>query len=263
MFERLQDEIDGIMERDPAARRRWEVVLLYQGFHAVMLYRLANRLWRREWFFLGRAVSQFARWLTGIEIHPGATIGRRFFIDHGMGVVIGETAEVGDNVMLYHGVTLGGTSLERGTKRHPTIEDNVIVGAGAQIIGPITVGRCARIGANAVVVKDVPEGATMVGQQAEMVRLRQVGADADKVPFVSYGMPRELAVSSLQRTVDGLMDNLRRMELRMKQLEQSHDGTSGSAVNGDAASNDDAAMPPPKKAAGDDGWVMPNDRGML
>ena len=149
-FNNLREEISCIRDRDPAARSTLEVLFCYPGLHALILHRWANAAWRREWFFVGRFLSAVARTLTGIEIHPGARIGRRFFIDHGMGVVIGETAEVGDNVTLYQGVTLGGTSLTA-IKRHPTLEDNVIVGAGAQILGPIVIGAGARIGANAVV----------------------------------------------------------------------------------------------------------------
>ncbi len=157
MFKNILGDIDAAIARDPAARSRLEVGLLYPGIQAVIFYRLAHLLWRREWGLLGRWISQFARWITGIELHPGAVIGQRFFIDHGMGVVIGETSHIGDDVTLYHGVTLGGVApsvdsdTQRQQKRHPTLEDGVIVGSGAQILGPITVGRCARVGANAVV----------------------------------------------------------------------------------------------------------------
>src|SRR3546814_10808479 len=194
MFKSLQAEIDATMQRDPAARSRLEVVLCYPGFQAVILYRLSNAFWRRGWFLVGRWISAVARLLTGIEIHPGATIGRRFFIDHGMGVVIGETAEIGDDVTLYQGVTLGGTSPSgdsdspRNVKRHPTLKDNVIVSSGAQIHGPFTVGRCARTGANAVVTREVQEGATIVGIPGRAVQTTRPAQSA-AAPFVAYGTP--------------------------------------------------------------------------
>ena len=168
MFNRIREDIDVVFERDPAARSRVEVITLYPGFHALLLHRLAHPLyvWNLKW--LARFVSQFCRWLTGIEIHPGARIGRRVFIDHGMGVVIGETAEVGDDCTIYQGVTLGGTSWNKG-KRHPTLGRGVVVGAGAKILGPFTVGEGAKVGSNAVVVKEVPAGATVVGIPGHIV----------------------------------------------------------------------------------------------
>ncbi|MBB2999587.1 serine O-acetyltransferase [Paraburkholderia tropica] len=169
MFKRLREDIATIRERDPAARSAWEVLTCYPGLHALVLHRFAHACWRAKRRWLARYVSQLARFLTGIEIHPGATIGRRVFIDHGMGVVIGETAEVGDDCTIYQGVTLGGTSLTRGAKRHPTLGAGVIVGAGAKVLGGFTVGAQAKIGSNAVVVKPVPEGATAVGNPARIV----------------------------------------------------------------------------------------------
>jgi serine O-acetyltransferase len=167
--ERLREDLDTAARRDPASRSRLELLLCYPGLHAIWVHRVAHRMWQREELrLLARLLSQANRWLTGVEIHPGAQIGRRFFIDHAMGVVIGETAEVGDDVMLYHGVTLGGRSMER-VKRHPTLEDNVTVGAGARILGPVTVGAGAQIGANAVVVKDVPAGAVVVGVPGRII----------------------------------------------------------------------------------------------
>ena len=163
MLQYARELIATIMQKDPAAHSRWEVVLAYPGFHAVMIHRLSHWCWTQDWKTVARVVSHAGRFLTGIEIHPGARIGRRVFIDHGMGVVIGETAEVGDDCTLYHGVTLGGTSLAEGTKRHPTLEPNVIVGAGAKVLGAFTVGEGARIGSNAVVIKPVAAGATIVG----------------------------------------------------------------------------------------------------
>ncbi len=162
MFTTLRRDIQAFMDNDPAARSRLEVLLTYPGLHALWFHRLAHGLWRRDLYFLGRLVSQFGRFFTGIEIHPGARIGRCLVIDHGMGTVIGETAEIGDNVLLYHNVTLGGVDLIK-MKRHPTLEDHVVVGAGAQILGPITIGAHSRIGANAVVVKDVPPESVVVG----------------------------------------------------------------------------------------------------
>ena len=155
MFDTLKQDIKIVFERDPAARSAIEIILCYPGFHALFFYRISHWLWRKELFLLGRFVSHLGRFFTGIEIHPGATIGKGFFIDHGMGVVIGETSEIGDNVTLYHGVTLGGTSWQKG-KRHPTLEENVVVGAGAKILGPFKVGRNSIIGAGSVVVKEVP-----------------------------------------------------------------------------------------------------------
>src|SRR5215471_8818298 len=172
LFKNLREEIDATLARDPAARSRLEVVLCYPGFHALLLHRLAHLLWRRRWLLAGRFVSHIGRMLTGIEIHPGARIGKRLFIDHGMGVVIGETAEIGDDCTLYQGVTLGGTSLTRGEKRHPTLGNNVIVSSGAQVLGPFRVGDGARVGAQAVVLSEVPDGATMVGIPARAVGAR-------------------------------------------------------------------------------------------
>jgi len=168
MFTRIKEDINSVFDRDPAARTTFEVLLNSPGLHAIWVHRLSHRLWRANWKLLARTLSTFSRWLTGVEIHPGATLGRRFFIDHGMGVVIGETAEIGNDVTLYHGVTLGGTSW-KGGKRHPTLADNVVIGAGAQVLGPITIGKGGKVGSNSVVVKDLPEGATAVGIPARIV----------------------------------------------------------------------------------------------
>lgn len=186
MFERLIDYLDSVRARDPAPRSRWEI-LLYPGVWAMAYHRLAHRLFRARLFFLARAVNHWARWLTAIDIHPGAKIGRNLFIDHGF-TVIGETAEIGDNVTIYQCVTLGGTNPTngKGGKRHPTLCDNVIIGAGAQVIGPITVGARARVGANAVVTDDVPEGATMIGLKA---RSTLVPAETWLREFIPYGTP--------------------------------------------------------------------------
>ncbi len=166
---RLREDLAAAKLRDPAARSAWEIAVLYSGLHAIWSYRLAHALWTRGWRFPARALSQLTRWLTGVEIHPGAVIGRRFFIDHGMGIVIGETAEVGDDVMLYHGVTLGGRTRDAG-KRHPTLGDGVAVGAGAKILGPVVIGAGSAVGANAVVTKDAPEDSILVGVPAKARR---------------------------------------------------------------------------------------------
>jgi serine O-acetyltransferase len=168
MFSRMKEDINSVFDRDPAARTTLEVLLNYPGLHAIWIHRLSHRLWRANWKLVARVLSTFSRWLTGVEIHPGAKLGRRFFIDHGMGVVIGETSEIGDDVTLYHGVTLGGTSWNAG-KRHPTLEDNVVIGAGAQVLGPITIGKGGKVGSNSVVVKDLPANATAVGIPARIV----------------------------------------------------------------------------------------------
>jgi serine O-acetyltransferase len=214
VFKRLRDEIDGIMARDPAARSRLEVFLCYPGLHALVTHRLANKLWRARWHTLARLVSHIGRMLTGIEIHPGATIGKCLFIDHGMGVVIGETAEIGDNVLLYHSVTLGGTSLNKG-KRHPTVRDNVIIGAGAKILGNITVGENARIGANSVVVGDVAPGATMVGIPARAV----VPRDRQPERFLAYGTPCGDMPDPVARAISGLLDQVQGLRQRVEELE--------------------------------------------
>ncbi|WP_339349217.1 serine O-acetyltransferase [uncultured Alteromonas sp.] len=197
MFSRIKDDIQGVFHRDPAARNTFEVLTNYPGLHAVWLHRVSHKLWKANWKWLARSLSTFNRWLTGIEIHPGATLGRRVFIDHGMGVVIGETAEVGDDVTLYHGVTLGGTSWTPG-KRHPTLEKGAVVGAGAKVLGPITIGENAKVGSNSVVVKDIPAGATAVGipgriiiskQQSDAVQLNpNRNKIAEKYGFDAYAV---------------------------------------------------------------------------
>jgi len=169
MFREIREQIDTVLREDPAANSALEILLCYPGVHAILLHRLAHWLNRHGWGLTARLVSQFARWLTGIEIHPGAKIGRRFFIDHGMGVVIGETAEIGDDVLIYQGVTLGGTGKDKG-KRHPTVKNNVVIGAGAKVLGAITIQDNVKIGAGSVVVKSVPEGSTVVGIPGKIVR---------------------------------------------------------------------------------------------
>ncbi len=215
-LERLKEDIAAIMERDPAARSRREVVLCYPGLHAVLLHRLAHAAWRAGWLLVGRSISHFGRLVTGIEIHPGARIGRRLFIDHGMGCVIGETSEIGDDVTLYHGVTLGGVSLEN-EKRHPTLEDGVIVGSGAQVLGPITVGAGARIGANAVVLKPVAPGVTMVGIPARQALPRQRAGEAG---FRAYGTSDGGIPDPLGKAFDGLLGEIESHRLRLEALEE-------------------------------------------
>jgi serine O-acetyltransferase len=212
MFSRLREEIAVVFERDPAARNTWEVITCYPGFHAMLFHRLAHRLWRAGLKWLARFVSHVSRWLTGIEIHPGAKIGRRFFIDHGMGVVIGETAEIGDDCTLYHGVTLGGTSWNKG-KRHPTLGNGVVVGAGAKILGPITVGDGARIGSNAVVVKEVPPGATMIGVPARQVEAK--GAANGR--FAAYAVVRDLN-DPVAKAIHELIEHCAETDKRLERI---------------------------------------------
>jgi serine O-acetyltransferase len=208
MFEQLREDIRVIFERDPAARSTWEIVTCYPGFHALLFHRVSHRLWRSGLNWLARWLSHFARWFTGIEIHPGATIGRRFFIDHGMGVVIGETSVIGDDCTLYHGVTLGGTSWKKG-KRHPTLGNQVVIGAGAKVLGPITLGAGARIGSNAVVVKDVPDRATAVGIPARIldeeskVAREQV---AERMGFSAYAISADMN-DPVVKAIHGLVDH--------------------------------------------------------
>jgi serine O-acetyltransferase len=221
MFDRLREDIASVFERDPAARNRWEVLTCYPGLHALWLHRLAHWFWERGMRWVGRAISHTGRFVTGIEIHPGARIGCRLFIDHGMGVVIGETAEVGDDVTLYHGVTLGGTSWAKG-KRHPTLGNGVVIGAGAKVLGPITVGGGAKIGANAVVVKDVPANAVVVGVPGRIV---EQASPEEAARFAAYAVvqnqddPQAKAIQmliehsrQLEETVGTLSEKLARLE---------------------------------------------------
>jgi len=223
LFKNLRDEIDATRARDPAARSSLEVVFCYPGFQALLFHRAANWLWRHRRYFLGRFVSHIGRVVTGIEIHPGAKIGRRLFIDHGMGVVIGETAEIGDNCTLYDGVTLGGTRPTKdqtGRKRHPTIGNNVIVGAGAKVLGPLKVGDGARIGAAAVVLKEVPPGATMVGNPARQV-VRRAPGDSPPV-FQPYGVDPDIP-DPIARALSGLLDEVASLRARVNELENEKD----------------------------------------
>ena len=219
MLDRIREDIRCVFERDPAARTTWEVITCYPGFHARLLHRLSHRLWRWNLKWLGRFVSHLARWLTGIEIHPAAVIGRRFFIDHGMGVVIGETAEIGDDVTLYHGVTLGGTTRERG-KRHPTLGNGIVAGAGAKLLGPIRVGDGAKIGSNAVVVRDVPAGATAVGIPARIIdsgRDEARARMAEKIGFPAYGVSGDMS-DPVSQAINSLLDHVVTIDQRIGQI---------------------------------------------
>ncbi len=221
-FKSLREQIDSMMARDPAARSRLEVVLAYPCLHAIVFHALAHGAWRHGWRLLGRILSNLGRFLTGIEIHPGATIGRRLFIDHGMGVVIGETAVVGDDVTLYHDVTLGGvlpavnSASQVGIKRHPTLGNGVIVGSGAQILGAITVGEGARVGANAVVTKDVPAGVTVVGNPARIVMPKDKRTSKE---FLAYGTPTGDVVDPFLRAIEDLRGNVQALNERVAELE--------------------------------------------
>jgi len=217
IFKNLRDDIANVLRLDPAARSSLEVVLCYPGFHAVVLHRLAHWLWARGWLVAGRFVSALARLFTGIEIHPGAKIGKRFFIDHGLGVVIGETAEIGDDVTLYQGVTLGGTSLQRG-KRHPTLEDGVIVGAGAKVLGAFTVGRGARIGANAVVLSEVPVGASVAGIPAKVIGERP--KPEAQPQFLPYGTPCEETPDPIACQLSVLHGEVARIRAQLAAIEE-------------------------------------------
>ena len=233
MLEQLKDDLRSIFARDPAARNLFEVLTTYPGVHALLVHRASHALWVRGFKWPARMLSHLGRWFTGIEIHPGASIGRRFFIDHGMGVVIGETAEIGDDCTLYHGVTLGGTTWNKG-KRHPTLRNGVVIGAGAKVLGPITVGDNARIGSNAVVVKDVPPGATVVGIPGRIAGSKVGNADLalEATPsappaeqgqvspssFEAYGEARDLN-DPLVVTLEQVAAHARRLEEKIVALE--------------------------------------------
>lgn len=245
MWERLREDVASVFARDPAARNTFEVLTTYPGVHALLAYRLSHGLWRRGFKWLARFTSAVARWLTGVEIHPGATIGRRFFIDHGMGVVIGETAEIGDDCTLYHGVTLGGTVWNKG-KRHPTLGNNVVVGAGAKVLGPITVGHGARIGSNAVVVKDVPEGTTAIGVPSRIIRPAQSEQEerrramAEKMGFDAYGVTRDIPDPVVQ-AINNMLDHMAVLDQRLEEMCKSINRMGG-AVNESPMPNLDAAQ---------------------
>jgi len=232
MFQLIKEDIDCVFDRDPAAQSVFEVITTYPGFHALMIHRLANYCWGRGFRWLGRFISHIGRWLTGIEIHPGAQIGRRFFIDHGMGVVIGETAIIGDDCTLYHGVTLGGTSWDKG-KRHPTLFNGVVVGAGAKVLGPIEIGEAARIGSNSVVVKSVPAGATVVGIPGRVIdsskkkTTKEREEIASKMGFNAYGATADMP-DPVAHAINHMLDHIHVMD---KQLEKMHKVLSESGID--------------------------------
>ena len=221
MLKKLRENIDCILERDPAARSKLEVVTCYPGFHAIVVHGIAHRLWVAQWFWLGRFISHLGRVLTGIEIHPGATIGRRVFIDHGFGVVIGETAEIGDDCTIYQGVTLGGTSLYKGIKRHPTLGKGVVVSAGAKVLGGFTVGDGARVGSNAVALKEIPPGATAVGIPARILHpdLPQSVDSKTKEYFSAYGVTPNVD-DPVSMALKGLIDATIEQEAKIAALEK-------------------------------------------
>jgi len=247
MFNRLREDIRCVFDRDPAARTTLEVLTTYAGVHALLLHRVSHALWNANLKWLARFLAALTRWFTGVEIHPGAKIGRRFFIDHGMGVVIGETAEIGDDCTLYHGVTLGGTTWQAG-KRHPTLGNNVVVGAGAKVLGPITIGAGGRVGSNAVVVKDVPPGATVVGIPGRIVRARETPATqgraiakgsvsatrgrmpeaaapddqrrrafAEKIGFDAYGTSQDMP-DPVVNAVNAMLDHIHALDNRVEEM---------------------------------------------
>lgn len=222
MFAKLKEDISCVFDRDPAARNTFEVLTTYPGVWAVLIHRAAHKLWLVKLKWLARVISTLNRWFTGIEIHPGATIGRRLFIDHGMGVVIGETAEIGDDCTLYHGVTLGGTSWQKG-KRHPTLKNDVVVGAGAKVLGPLIVNEGARIGSNAVVVKEVPAGATVIGIPGHIVGRKKDCEDeikqslAEKEQFDAYGTSRDLP-DPVAHAMNSMVEHIHLLDNRIMQL---------------------------------------------
>ena len=221
MFTHIKEDIAVVFERDPAARTRWEILTTYPGVHALIVHRLSHWIWQHRFYWLARFNSHIARWLTGIEIHPGASIGRRVFIDHGMGVVIGETAVIGDDCTLYHGVTLGGTSWNKG-KRHPTLENGVVIGAGAKILGPIIVGANAKIGSNAVVVKDVPAGATAVGIPARILdqeKTQQRDDMAEKIGFSAYAVSDNMN-DPMTKAIHALLDHAAKQDKQLQEVMQ-------------------------------------------
>ena len=231
MFETIKEDIKVVFERDPASRSALETLIASPGFHAILLHRLNHWLWTKNLYLLARFSAHLSRFLTGVEIHPGANLGRRFFIDHGMGIVIGETSEIGDDCSIYHGVTLGGTTWQKG-KRHPTLKDGVIIGAGAKVLGPITLGANARIGSNAVVVKDVPDDATVVGipgrvivresRAEEKLKKAQREAMARKIGFDAYGGSQDMP-DPVQNTIDALLDHMHKVDEEMEKLKKKLD----------------------------------------
>ena len=217
---RIIEDVRSVFKRDPAARNVFEILTCYSGVQAVIIYRFTHLLWRYKLYWLARFISTFARWVTGIEIHPGAVIGRRFFIDHGMGVVIGETAEIGDDCMMYHGVTLGGTSWDK-KKRHPTLMDGVVIGAGAKILGPITLGKNVRVGSNSVVVRSVDDNQTVVGIPGRIVTKKAIDTDTfDSYAASSSGRSNDPTVQA----VDSIIERLAEIDKQMAKLSSNSEG---------------------------------------
>lgn len=230
MFNTIKEDIQVVFDRDPAARSALETLITCPGLHAILFHRLNHWLWNKKLTLLARLFAHISRFLTGVEMHPGATIGKRFFIDHGMGIVVGETAEIGDDCSIYHGVTLGGTSWNKG-KRHPTLEAGVIIGAGAKVLGPLTIGENARIGSNAVVVKDVPAGSTVVGIPGHIVASRdnkehekdsQREAMAKKIGFDAYGGSKDMP-DPVQNAIDAMLDHMHKVDEEVELLRKKLD----------------------------------------
>ena len=229
MFNHFREDLRIVFERDPAARSTLETVLTSPGLHAMIFHRINHWLWKKRLYLIGRIGSYISRFLTGIEIHPGATIGRRFFIDHGMGVVIGETAEIGDDCSIYHGVTLGGTTWQKG-KRHPTLEDGVIIGAGAKVLGPINLGKGSRVGSNAVVVKDVPPGATVVGIPGRVIIKKPVESEAEarreamakKIGFAAYGQSKDMP-DPIENAIKTMLDHMHKVDEEIENIKKDND----------------------------------------
>jgi serine O-acetyltransferase len=219
MFNTIREDIYSVFDRDPAARSVLEIIFCYPGLHAVWFYRIAHWFWTRNLYFLGRFTSHMGRFLTGIEIHPGAQIGKKFFIDHGMGVVIGETAEIGDNVTLYHGVTLGGVTWDK-VKRHPTVGDNVVIGSGAKVLGPFTVGKGAKIGSNSVVVKEVPPSATVVGIPGRVVMQEEPKVEEAR-PDLEHGKLPDPEAKAISCLFDQIRALEKKVEMLTEQLDQA------------------------------------------
>ncbi len=231
MFETIREDINVVFERDPAAKSTIETLTACPGLHAILFHRLNHWLWDKGLFLIARMSAHIARFLTGVEIHPGAKIGRRFFIDHGMGIVIGETAEIGDDCSIYHSVTLGGTSWNKG-KRHPTLKNDVVIGAGAKVLGPITLGDCSRVGSNAVVVKDVPAGATVVGIPGHVVTMKEGGSEdreaqreemARKIGFDAYGASKDMP-DPIQNALDTMLDHMHKVDKELAELKEQLKG---------------------------------------
>ena len=225
MFEIIKEEIQVVFERDPAARSTLETIFTCPGFQAILFHRFNHWLWQKKIFLLARMSAHIARFLTGIEIHPGAIIGRRFFIDHGMGIVIGETSEIGENCSIYHGVTLGGTTWQKG-KRHPTLGDNVVIGAGAKVLGPITIGEGSRVGCNAVVVNDTPPCSTVVGVPGHVIVKRddedksaQREAMAKKIGFTAYAESKDMP-DPIQNALDSILDHMHKTDQELEELKK-------------------------------------------